>query len=231
MAKFLKDALSQGTNAMNQGAADILSQGTNAMNQGAADILSQGTNEMNQGAADIFSQGTNAMNQGAADILSQGTNQLSSKIPGLGNTLSAVKTISSVADALTPVTTKEDIINGVALILEEKITNILEEKITKVLEEKITEKIEVKVIQKLEEITKTVNDAIKTRANVDVPEAKVDDNDNTLVNAESNETNPKVGGRKSRKQKKNRITRKRRTNQKSFSQAFRRTRDRKQNSQ
>jgi hypothetical protein len=179
---------------------------------------------MNQGAADILSQGTNAMNQGAADILSQGTNQLSSKIPGLGNTLSAVNTFSSVADALTPVTTKEDIINGVALILEEKITNILEEKITKVLEEKITEKVEVKVIQKLEEITKTVNDAIKTRANV--AEATVTEANVTESNVET-----KVGGRKSRKQKKNRITRKRRTNQKSFSQAFRRTRDRKQNSQ
>jgi hypothetical protein len=146
--------------------------------------------------------------------------------------LAAVNTISSVADALTPVTTKEDIINGVALILEEKITNILEEKITKVLEGKITEKVEVKVIQKLEEITKTVNDAIKTGANVaeaTVTEANVDHN--TDANTESKATNQMVGGRKSRKQKKNKITRKRRTNQKSFSQAFRRTQGRKRNFQ
>ena len=193
-----------------------LSQGTAAMNQGT-DMLSQGTNTMNQGVTDMLSQGTNAMNQGVTNALSQGTNALSSQIPGLGKGLAAVNAISSVADTLTPVTTKEDIIKEVALILEDKITNILEEKITKALEEKITEKVEVKVIQKLEEITKTVNDAIKTGANT------------TELNAESKATNQMVGGRKSRKQKKN--TCKRRTNQKSFSRAFRRTRDRKQNSQ
>jgi hypothetical protein len=172
------------------------------------EALSQGTNMLNQGT-NVLSQGTNALSQGT-NALSQGTEALSSKIPGLGKGLSAVNTISSAAAALTDGETKEDIIKGVALILEDKITNILEEKITKSLEEKITEKVEVKVIQKLEEITKTVNDAIKTGAN-------------------ANET--KVGGRKSRKQKKNKITRKRRTNQKSFSQAFRRTQGRKRNFQ
>ena len=178
---------------------------TDQANEGLKNI----TDQANEGFESTLTYKANeGLSKMANEGLSKMTNELSSEIPGLGNALSAVNTANAISAALTPVTTKEDIIKGVALILEGKITNILEEKITKVLEEKITEKVEVKVIQKLEEITKTVNDAIKTGAN-------------------TNEAT--VGGRKSRKQKKN--TRKRRINQKSFSQAFRRTRDRKRNSQ
>ena len=229
MADFLKGALSQATDGLKAQSNNVASNIRSDLQGNATEGLTNLTNSLQA-----------QENKGLINALSQGTNDLSSQIPGLGKGLAAVNTAKAISAALTPVTTKEDIIKGVSLILEDKITNIIEDKITKSLEEKITEKVEVKVIQKLEEITKTVNDAIKTgivkseesKINI-TPEVDIKKEETDIAEppeAENIPNNISVGGRKSRKQKKNRITRKRRTNQKSFSRAFRRTQGRKRNS-